>query len=317
MRVYVPILLAGLLTTTGSGHAADLVIGIPSWSSAKATAHVIKEVLEDKLKLDVELKEGTNEEIFAGMDDGTIDIHPEVWLPNLMALHDKYVIRRKSAIMSEKAVPGEQGLCVTRHTAEGHGIRKIEDLADPGKARKFDTDGDGRGELWVGDKDWASTRIEKIRARSYGHAQTMQLLEADETVAMAAVDAAVAVDRPIVFYCYAPHHVFSLHEIVFLEEPPHDPRDWRIIDPAEDAQWLTKSNAAVGWAISFLHVTYSSRLAESQPRAAQLLSAMKLDVDTVSSMTYAIVVEGMEPSEFARQWVATNGERVDAWLAAK
>ena len=181
----------------------------------------------------------------------------------------------------------------------------------------FDTNGDGLGELWVGDKDWTSTRIEKIRARSYGHADTMQLLEASETVAMAAIDAAVAVDRPIVFYCYSPHHLFSLHEVIFLEEPPHDPRNWNILDPADEPQWLTKSNAAVAWATSFLHITYSSRLAKAHPGAAKLLSAIKLDVDTVSAMTYAIVVDGIEPSAFAADWVRENGERIDQWVAAK
>ncbi len=306
-----------LIASIGAARAADIVIGIPSWSSANATAHVIKEVLEKRLNLEVTLKTATNEEIFAGMDEGTIHVHPEVWLPNQMTLHNKYVIRRKSVIMSEKAVPAEQGICVTRHTAETENIRRIEDLADPQKARVFDTNGDGRGELWVGDGDWASTSIERIRAESYGHARTMQLLEAEEVVAMAAIDAAVAVDRPIAFYCYAPHHVFSLHEIVFLEEPPHDPRAWNIVNPADDPQWLTKSSAAVAWATSFLHVTYASNLIDTQPAAARLLSAIKLDVDTVSAMTYAIVVDGVAPADFAKQWVAANSDRIDEWMAAK
>ena len=55
---------------------------------------------------------------------------------------------------------------------------------------------------------WASTNIEKIRAKSYGYDTTMDLLELDETLAMAEVDAAVAKDENIVFYCYTPNHMF-------------------------------------------------------------------------------------------------------------
>ena len=297
-----------------SAAAADVVIGIPNWSSAEATAHVIKRVLEDRLKLEVAVKTGTNEEIFAGMSDGSMHVHPEAWLPNLMALHDRYVIREKSVVLSDKAIPAEQGICVTKHTADDLNVRRIEDLSDPAKAKVFDTNGDGLGELWIGDSTWSSTRIEKVRAQSYGHAHTMQLLEAEETVAMAAIDAAVAVERPIAFYCYAPHHVFSLHEVVFLEEPPHDPRKWKILDPDKDQDWLTKSDAKVAWATSFLHVAYSSELARQQPEAARLLSSIELDVDTISEMTYAVVVDGIEPEVFAADWVAKNSARVDEWL---
>ena len=309
------VLIIAISTSLGQAIAADLVIGIPSWSSANATAHVLKDVIEKRLDLDVEVKNGTNEEIFAGMDDGTMHVHPEVWLPNHIPLHNEYIIRRKSVILSEKAVPAEQGICVTQQTADAFNIRKIEDLSDPAKAAAFDTNEDGRGELWVGAKDWSSTRIEKIRAQSYGHAKTMQLLEAEETVAMAAIDAAVAVERPMAFFCYAPHYLFSLHDIVRLEEPPHDPRAWTILDPAKDPDWLTKSSAKVAWATSFLHVAYSSRLADKHPKAAKLLSSIKLDVDTVSEMTYAIVVDGIDPAEYASKWVTENSKRVDEWLA--
>ncbi len=311
------VLACGVVLASGIARAADVVIGIPSWSSADATAHVVKEILSSRLGLDVAVKTGTNEEIFAGIDQGTMHVHPEVWLPNHKALHDKYVLGRKTAILSEKGVPAEQGICVTRRTAERFGIRKIEDLSDPEKAKTFDTNQDGLGEMWIGDSDWSSTRIEKIRAKSYGHAKTMQLLEAQETVAMAAIDAAVAVDRPLAFYCYAPHHLFSLHEVVFLQEPPYSPLSWRVVDPADDPQWLDHSQAAVAWPTSFLHIVYSAKLADTHPKAAKLLSAIRLDVDTVSEMTYAIVVDGIPAADFARQWVKDNAERIDAWAAAK
>ena len=81
----------------------------------------------------------------------------------------------------------------------------------------FDTDGDGKGEMWIGALGWSSTSIEKIRAKSYGYEKTMTLLQMPEDMAMAAVDAAVATEQPIVFYCYSPHHMFKLHDIVAID----------------------------------------------------------------------------------------------------
>lgn len=310
-------LALGMALAIAAARASDVVIGIPSWSSADATAHVLKEVLASRLGLNVAVKKGTNEEIFAGMDEGTIHVHPETWLPNHKALHDEYIIRRKSVILSEKGIPAAQGVCVTRQTADETGIRRIEDLSDPKKAKALDTDEDGLGEMWIGDTDWSSTRIEMIRARSYGYEKTMQLLQAQETVAMATIDAAIAVNRPLAFYCYSPHHLFSLHEVVFLEEPPYSPLSWKIVDPGDDPKWLDHSQAAVAWPTSFLHIVYSQKLANAHPEAAKLLSNIDLDVDTVSAMTYAIVVDGIPAADFAKKWVSDNGERIDAWMAGK
>ena len=89
-------------------------------------------------------------------------------------------------------------------------------------AKNFDTNGNGRGEVWIGASGWASTNIEKIRAKSYGYDETMELLEMDESLAMANVDSAVAKNANHVFYCYTPNHMFALHDLVILKEPKYD-----------------------------------------------------------------------------------------------
>jgi glycine betaine/proline transport system substrate-binding protein len=312
-----PLVAIGL-TTAGPVpvRAADVVIGVPDWSSATVTAHVLKALLKKEFDLDVELEEGTNESIFAAMDAGTEDIHPEVWLPNHSALNAEYVLRRKTVNMSQKGVPARQGICVTRVTRDEHGVASVTDLADPAKVEIFDTDGNGKGEMWIGAPDWSSTRIEKIRAKGYGYDQTMDLLEADEEIAVTAIDAAMAAEKPLVFYCYEPHYTFELHDIVFLDEPPYDPRKWTVLTPDQDPDWLEKSSASVAWPPSFFHINYSSKLAEERPDVAAYLDAIRLDVDTVSEMTYALIVERRDPDDFATDWISNNSNRVAAWRDA-
>jgi glycine betaine/proline transport system substrate-binding protein len=306
----------GMFFAAPGAFAADLVIGVPDWSSGAVTAQVLKRVLEEQFDVEVDLQHGTNEEIFAGMEAGTVDVHPEVWLPNHEALSTEYVVTRKTVKMSPKGVPARQGICTTRHTRDTFGIRSVTDLTDPAKAAIFDTSGDGKGEMWIGASGWSSTRIERIRAKSYGFSETMELLEADETMAAAAIDAAVAVDKPLVFYCYEPHHVFELHDVVYLEETPYDPRDWKIVDPAADENWLAKSKADVAWPVSFFHIHYAAKLADERPDIAAFLEAVRLDVDMVTEMTYSLVVERRDPSAFAAQWVSENSDRIKSWRNA-
>lgn len=311
-----PAAIGAMLALPGNSQAAEIVIGMPSWSSGIATAHVLKTLLETEFDATVRLESGSTDEIFGRMDEGTNHIHPEVWLPNHQELSTEYVVHRGTVEMSSAGVPARQGLCVTRHTRDEFGIASIADLTDPDKAAVFDTVGDGRGEVWIGASDWTSTRIERVRARSYGYEATMELLEAEETVATVAIDAAVAVDKPLVFYCYEPHHVFELHDVVHLDEPPHDPRRWTIREPSSDPEWLDNSLADVAWPVSFLHIHYTTQLAEDRPDIAGFLSAIRLDVDSISQMTYALVVERRTPEDFAEEWVSANRDRIDRWLEA-
>ena len=294
--------------------AADVVIGVPNWPSVRVTAHVLKVIMEENLGLEVELQNGTNPIVFEAMDSGAMQVHPEVWLPNQQNLHDTFVTEKKTVKINPHGVPAFTGMCVTKHTAQAIGIKALSELTDPDMAKNFDTDGDGKGEIWIGASGWASTNIEKIRAKSYGFDQTMNLMEMDETLALAQVDNAVAQKKPIVFMCYTPHHMFALHELVVLDEPAHDPAKWNIIQPTDDPAWLEKSSAPIAWSVPHLHIAFATTLEDSQPAAAQLLSQVKFDTDTISNMTFALVVEKQDPAEFAQKWVAENGSKVDAWL---
>jgi len=307
--------IAALASTIASTAVAqDVVIGVPNWTSVRGTAHILKVAIEDNLGLDVELQNGTNPIIFEAMDTGAIHVHPEVWLPNQQNLHDTFVTEKGTVTFNPNAVLSDQQICVTKDTQERTGISALSDLTDPDMAANFDTDGDGRGEMWIGGAGWASTNVEKIRAKSYGYAETMNLMEMDETLALAQVDNAVAQGENIVFYCYTPHHMFSLYDLVPLTEPAYDAAEWDVKQPTDDPNWLENSKAGTAWDAAKLHVFYSNVLADSQPEAAAMLSNVQLTTDQVNAIVYALSVDGQDPTEFARAWVAENSDLVDAWF---
>ncbi|MDO6757816.1 glycine betaine ABC transporter substrate-binding protein [Phaeobacter inhibens] len=301
-----------LLATFGTGAlAADVVIGVPNWPSVRVTANVLKIVLEDNLGLDVELQNGSNPIVFEAMDTGAMQVHPEVWLPNQANLHNTFVKEKGTVAMNPNGIPADQAMCVTKGTAERTGIKSLSELSDPDMAANFDSDGDGMGEIWIGAAGWASTNVEKIRAKSYGYDQTMTLKEMDETLALAEVDAATDQNTNVVFFCYTPHHMFQLYDLVQLEEPPHDPAKWNVAQPTDDPNWLENSSAAMAWDKAYLHIHYQAAMDES---AAAVLSKVNLTSDQVSAMVYALIVDEMDAEVFARKWVEENADQVDSWL---
>jgi len=315
MKTLMTLGVTAVVSMTGSlTQAADLVLGVPAWPSAAATSHILKKVMEDNLGLEVALQSGTNAVIFEAMDRGSMHLHPEVWLPNQQNLHDKYVNENGTVVQNQHGVQATQGICVTKDTSEKYNIKSIYDLTNSEKAALFDTDGDGIGEMWAGQPGAASTTVEKIKAKSYGYDETMNLLELDTPLNWAALDAAVKADKPYMFSCYTPHHIFAMHDLVMLEEPPHNAQTWKVIQPTDDADWLAKSNADSAWDDAYLYIHYAKSLEKDQPEAALLLKNFKINSDVLADLSFAMVVDKKDPETLADEWVEENSELVESWL---
>ena len=298
-----------------SASAADIVIAQPNWPSAAVTANVMKVIIEENLGLSVELQNGNNAVIFEAMDGGSMHVHPEVWLPNHQNFHDTYVEEKKTVKPSRHEVEAVIGICVPRAFGEANNITSIEDLTDPAIAALFDTDGDGKGELYIGQTGWSSSNVERIRAKSYGYQETMEMVEMDEALAYVNLNNASQSGGAWVGSCYTPHYVFAQNDLLILKEPEHDASQWNVLQPTDDPNWLENSSAPVGWPAAFIRPYFATALEESFPEVASLIFNMALDSDTISAMTLAVASEKQDPAEYAKKWVSDNNDRVLGWLA--
>ncbi len=93
------------------------------------------------------------------------------------------------------------------------------------------------------------------------------------------------------------------------------PAGWKVVQPTDDPAWLDKSSAAMAWDTAHLHLHYAKSVEADHPEVAKLFANMKLDTDTVSAMTYALVVDKKDPAEYAKEWVAANEDQVLGWLS--
>jgi glycine betaine/proline transport system substrate-binding protein len=253
------LLLAALLTTPVA-RAADIVIGVPNWPSVRVSAQLVKLVLEEELGLTVELQGATNPVIFEAMSKGSIDLHPEVWLPNQQSLFDRY---EADLVRNLHPAIGEQGMCVNG-AAQRAGVHDIADLTDPARAPLFDSDGDGRGEVFIGAPGWSSTLVERIRAATYGYGEMLELLQLDEGLADTQLAIAQRRNLPWVGFCYTPHHRFVVHpDLRLLSEPAGPPGAWKVVLPADDPLWARASRVAMAWPRQSVQPVYARALERS------------------------------------------------------
>ena len=296
--------------------AESVNIGEPSWVGAKSIAYLIQAVVTERIGGEAELVPGDNAAIFQAMHDGrgNIDVHPDVWLPNQESFTKKYVDGSGTVELSKNSYVGKQSFCVSKKFSEEHNVKSVFDLARPEVAKLMDSDGDGKGEIWIGAPAWASANVNEVKVRDYGLLPFITPIRAEQSVMQAAVGDTIAKGRGYAFYCYSPHAIWFLHDIVRLEEPPYDPAKYVMFQPSDDPDWYENSKVASEDALKNVQVAYSKSLKDRSPVIYEFLQNMSLTDEDVSYFAFQIAGKKRDASEVVKEWIQENSDRVDSWL---
>ena len=311
------LITASLLTAMSiPAIAEDVKIGVPSWTGAQAMAHLLGAVVEMRIGGTVDYVPGNNATIFQGMDQGKgdIDVHPDVWLPNQESFTKKYVDGAGSVVLNQQPYEGNQGFCVSKDFAEANNITDIADLGRPDVAALMDSDGNGKGEMWIGAPGWASANVNEVKVRDYGLLDFIEPIRAEESVKTARIKDSIAKGEGYAFYCYKPHAVWFMFDVVMLSEPTYDSAKYTMVQPSDDADWYEKSSVSTKDALKQVQIAYSKTLPDRSPAIAEFFERFSVTADDVSNFAFEISGNGRDPAEFAREWVEANPDRVDAWL---
>lgn len=296
--------------------AEEVNIGVPTWTGAQAIAHVLGEVVTTRIGGTVEYVPGNNATIFQAMDQGKgdIDVHPDVWLPNQEAFTKQYVDEAGTVTLSSNSYSGNQGFCVSKDFATEMNITDIADLGRPEVAAAMDSDGNGLGELWIGAPGWASANVNEVKTRDYGLLDFIEPIRAEEAVKTARIKDSIAKGEGYAFYCYEPHAVWYMFDVVMLTEPAYDPEKYVMVQPSDDPDWYNVSMVASKDALKDVQIAWSNSLVDRSPAIAEFFANFSLTANDVSSLAFEISANGRDASEVAAEWVAANSDRVDAML---
>ena len=310
-----------------------VVIGELTWDGGLVIAHVLKSVLETRLGAEVELILADQPVIARAMDkgDGGIDVHPDFWMPNQAGMWNQYIApgSRETVLVNRTPYHGAQGLFIPRYVQEQYGVKAVTDLSNPEISKLFDSDGNGKGEFWAGAPGWASTNVEKVKARSYGYGQFFEPIEVPVAVFQANLKTAYSRKKPILFYSWTPEWIHTKYDLVRLKEPPfngfameskmedplYDPDGcWKMYQPKDDNDWYEKSSITCAWPEASVFMAYSKSLTKRVPKIAQFFNQVVLSSDMVGEWIFQVAVKKREPAEIARTWVVNHPKIVNEWV---
>ena len=319
MRIIKTAVIAGIISllTSFSSFAEKVKIGDPNWTGATAIANLLAAVITDKMGGEAEIVPGNNTAIYAAMDrgKGEIEVHPDVWLPNQSAYTNEFVRDKKTVRLSSNSYEGNQGYCVSQDFAKKMNITAIEDLGRPEVVKAMDSDGNGKGEFWIGADGWASANVNQVKLREYKlYDAGVEPIRSAEAVKNARVLDSIKKGEGYAFYCYKPHAIWGMADVVMLEEPKFDAAKYKMIQPKEDPDWYNKSYVATKDALKNIQIAWAVSLESKSPAIIGFFEKFQLTADDVSTMAYQISVEKKKPADVARAWMEANKSTVDGWL---
>ena len=326
---------ASALCLSGAAQAKDkVVIGELDWPGSRAIEQVLSQVMTQYLDADVQTIAAAQEALYEALDkgDGSVDVVADMWTDHLPEQMKNYVLPggRQTIILNDTPYLGTEGIFVPAY-AKAQGVNKLEDLTKPEIAKLFDSDGNGKGELWAGAVGWESTNHTEVRGKSYGFDKTMEYTTVDQAVFLAQLKDAYEQKRPIAFYYWTPEWIFAAYDLVKLEEPEFDgyatesakgserynPNGcYTFYQPAERNDWFEASSIKCGQPPTRVNIAHSKALADRAPKISQFLKQVKLDSDVVNQWILAMEVDGKDVKDVAADWIAANKDMIEKeWLA--
>jgi len=271
------------------------------WPGSSANAHVAAAILTQELGLTVEIVEVDENAQWVGLADGTLDAVLEVWPSGHADNYATYITELGSV---EDAGPlgaiGQIGWFVPTSVLADHpemvtweGLRGNEGI--------FATTETGSSGRFLA-ADPSFVQFDEQIIRNLGLDLTV-VQSGSEAAQLAAVEAAIARDEPVLFYFYTPHWLHARHDLTQVALPA-----WSdgCETPAEARE--------CGYPEDVLFKAFHSGLATRLPDAYAFLRALRLSNADQNAITFAMDVEGLDATAAARAWVDANEAVWRTWL---
>jgi glycine betaine/proline transport system substrate-binding protein len=308
------------LTFSVNAEAKEKVkIGNPGWTGATAIANLLAAVVNDKIGGEAEIVPGNNTAIYGAIDrsKGEIEVHPDIWLPNQQA-YTNSLVQKGTLKLSSNSYEGNQGYCVSQQFAKKFNITAIKDLKRPEVVKAMDSNNNGKGEFWIGADGWASANVNQVKLRDYGlYDAGIEPIRAAEAVKNARVLDSIKKGEGYAFYCYKPHAIWGMANVIMLKEPKFNQVKYKMVQPKESPNWYKKSYVASKDALKQIQIGWGTSLEKKSPVIVEFFKNFQLTADNVSLMSYQISVEKKLPANVARTWINNNQTIVESWLVPK
>ncbi|HAB57967.1 MAG TPA: proline/glycine betaine ABC transporter substrate-binding protein ProX [Acidimicrobiaceae bacterium] len=331
---------SGDISSIGAG--VEVTMGRANWTSAYVQAEIYKQVLEQAgytvsspSLLELDPSAG-----YLAMAEGSMDFWTNSWYPGHLSWHaaeltdGSLVADHVSIVDGLFAGAGVQGFLTTKSVAEEYGITSMQQINDdPEITALFDSDGNGKADIFGCPESWTCDNIISAQITYYGWDNIEQTIAGYDAMFAQATDLANA-GEPMAIYTWTPSAYvttlipgdnvlwLTMNETDILDDSnPNgdDGGEFYTQRPGFDgfsADFCTQP-CQLGWKPADIQVTANNDFLAANPFLEALFPLMTPSVIDISILQVEQANgDGSEAEveSIAAGWIANNQDLVSSWL---
>jgi glycine betaine/proline transport system substrate-binding protein len=255
------------------------------WTDITATTALASEVLE-ALGYEPRVDTVSVPIAYAGMRNNDFDVFLGNWMPSMASISDPYIERGEVERLVANLEGAKYTLAVPQYVYDA-GVTSVNDLAE--HAEQFEQRIHG---IEAGN-DGNELIQQMIDDDAYGLGD-WQVIDSSEAGMLAELSARVPNEKWMVFLGWEPHPMNTNFEMAYLSD-------------VDDYFGPNLGGATV-------YTNTRTGFVESCPNVGELLSNMTFTLEMENQLMSAIMDEGGEPREAARDYLSAHPDVLEAWL---
>jgi glycine betaine/proline transport system substrate-binding protein len=274
-------MLAMLIPVTGcSSETKEVSVGRALWNYDIITNNIAIYALQDK-GYEVKIKDIADMGMmFAGIDQGTVDLYAQAWLPDT---HSSYIESAKNTVTGGDIWGGTCPYIWTipTYVAEEYGIWSLADLK--GKGDVFE------GKMTGMEEGTGGTILSRNAIKTYGLEDDLEYVPSSIAAMIAELDSSYKLNKPIIVMLWRPHPIFNRLDLTMLEDPL-------------DAFGLD----TVQWAMN-------GDFYKNNPEIVTFMNNFLIPRDDIEAMMARNEDDGVKEDVLSREWYDQHKAVVNAW----
>lgn len=310
-------LLASFLAMTSVASAADQVK--PAWSGITEELFQTFIVSEGLKELGYDVADPTQTQVqlaHVAVGNGDLTFYAAHWEP----LHEAYWKEAggdaKLIRLGKLTSNSLQGYLIDKKTADATGIKYLEDLKDPAKAKLFDINGNGKADLYGCEPGWGCERVIEHQLDAYGLRDTVEHDQGGYFSIIPDAIERIKEGKPTLYYTWTPLWVSAVlrpgKEVVWLNV-----KQTSLPDGKTD-NTTVPGLGNLGFPVNDQMVIANTAFVNANPSAKKWFELVQVPIEDINAEN-KLVNDGEKSNEqimkHATDWVAAHKSEWDKWIA--
>ena len=236
------------------------------------------------------------------------------WDPLHQSYYDNAGGDAKLLRIGAYAGPAAQGYLIDKATAEKYNISNIDQLRDPGLAKLFDHDGDGKADLTGCSPGWGCEAMIENHMDAYKLRATVKHVQGSYAALMADTIGRYKRGEPILYYTWTPYWVSGVlmpgKDVVWLQVP--------FSSNPQHANTRLDDGSDYGFPVATTRIVVNRAWAEHNPAAVKLFEVMRLPIADINAQNQRMRDGESTQADIVRHtegWIKYHQQLFDSWIA--